>query len=146
MSLSMGGTKLTDLAAGTAATDAAAFGQILPVAGGTMTGALAPAVSALAFASTVLVNAALGNVFTLTLTASTATLGAPSNPVSGQHILFLVTQGSGGSFTLAYNAAYNFGTAGAPTLSTAAADVDILGFVYVAALSQWCYVGSALGF
>ena len=120
----------------------------LPKAGGTMTGWLAPAVAALTFvgSGTTLVNAALGNAFSLTLTASTTTLGNPSNAVDGQVIRFRVTQGGSGSFTLAYGTAYDFGAAGAPTLSTAAAKVDILGFEYVASLTKWVYLGSGLGF
>jgi hypothetical protein len=113
-----------------------------------MTGWLAPAVVTLTFvgSGTTLVNAALGNAFNLTLTASTTTLGNPSNPVDGQTIRVRVIQGSGGSFTLAYGTAYDFGAGSAPTLSTAAGKVDILGFEYVASLSKWCYLGSGLGF
>ena len=109
---------------------------------------LAPAVVPLTFvgAGTTLVNAALGNAFNLTLTASTTTLGNPSNPVDGQVIRFRITQGAGGSFTLAYGTAYDFGAAGSPTLSTTAAKADILGFEYVASISKWCYLGSGLGF
>ena len=120
----------------------------LPLAGGTLTGWLAPAVVTLTFVSsgTTLINAAAGNSFILTLTDSTTTLGAPSNPVDGQVIRVRVIQGSGGSFTLAYNSAYDFGAVGSPTLSTTAAKVDILGFEYVASLSKWCYLGSGLGF
>jgi hypothetical protein len=121
---------------------------VTPLAAATMTGFLAPAVSALTFvgAGTTLVNAALGNSFTLTLTASTTTLGNPSNPVDGQVIRVRITQGAGGSFTLAYGTAYDFGAGAAPTLSTAAAKVDILGFEYAASISKWCYLGSGLGF
>ena len=142
-------TAYTDAAVGVETTRAtAAEALALPKAGGTMTGWLAPAVSALTFvgSGTTLVNAALGNAFNLTLTASTTTLGAPSNPVDGQVIRIRVTQGAGGSFTLAYGTAYDFGAAGAPTLSTAAGKVDILGFEYVASISKWCYLGSGLGF
>lgn len=116
--------------------------------GATLPDYLAPAVSALTFVAsgTTLVNAALGNAFDLTLTASTTTLGNPSSPVDGQVIRFRVTQGTGGSFTLAYGTAYDFGAAGAPVLSTPAAEVDILGFEYVASISKWCYLGSGLGF
>ena len=107
-----------------------------------MTGWLAPSVSALTFGSSVAVNAALGNAFSLTLTASTGTLANPANPVDGQLIRVRVTQGSGGSFTLAYGTAYDFGAAGAPTLSTAAGKVDVLAFEYVASISKWCFTGS----
>lgn len=118
----------------------------LPKAGGTMTGWLAPAVAALTFASSILVNAALGNAFAVTLTASTGTLANPTNPVDGQVIRVRVIQDGSGSRTLAYGTAYDFGTAGAPTLSTAAGKVDILGFEYVASLTKWAYLGSGLGF
>jgi hypothetical protein len=115
--------------------------------GATLPDYLAPAVVTLSFvgSGTTLVNAASGNDFRLTLTASTTTLGNPSNPVDGQTIKSQITQGTGGSFTLAYGSAYDFGAAGSPTLSTTAAKVDVLGFVYNAALSKWIYLGSALG-
>lgn len=145
--VSLNSHKITNLANGSASTDAAAFGQVLPISGGTLTGGFAPAVATLTFVAsgTTLVNAALANSFNLTLTASTTTLGNPSNPVDGQVIRFRITQGTGGSFTLAYGTSYDFGTAGTPTLSTAATKVDILGFEYVGSLSKWCYLGSALG-
>jgi hypothetical protein len=118
------------------------------LAGATMTGYLAPAVVSLTFtgSGTTAVPAASGNAFALTLTASTTTLGAPSNPVDGQVIRFRITQGGSGSYTLSYASAYDFGTAGSPTLSTSAGKVDILGFEYVAALTKWAYLGSGLGF
>jgi hypothetical protein len=40
-----------------------------------------------------------------------------------------VTQDGTGSRTLAYNAAFKFGTAGAPVLTTTASKTDILGFI-----------------
>lgn len=135
-----------DAAGSAAAAQSAAEAASVPRAGGTMTGALAPAVAALTFATTVAVNAALGNAYALTLTASTATLGTPSNPVDGQVIRVRVIQDATGGRTLAYSAAYDFGAAGAPTLSAGASKVDILGFEYVASLSKWCYLGSGLGF
>ena len=124
----------------------AAQNASVPKAGGTMTGWLSPSVKALTFGASIALDASQGNVFSLTLTASTGTLAAPTNPVNGQHILVIVTQGAGGSFTLAYNAAFDFGTAGQPTLSTAAGAVDVLGFVYWSTLSKWLCVGAAMGF
>ena len=116
--------------------------------GATLPGYLAPAVVTLSFVSsgTTTVNAASGNAFALTLTDSTSTLGAPSNPVNGQVIRIRMIQDSSGSRTIAYNSAYDFGAAGAPTLSTAANKIDILGFEYVSSISKWCYLGSGLGF
>ena len=138
-----------DAAGAASAAQAAAETASLPKAGGTMAGWLTPAVVTLTFASTVTVNAAAGNDFRLTLTASTATIGAPSNPTDGQSIKFQITQGSGGNFTVAFTSGsggYDFGSAGQPMLSTSAGAVDILGFVYNAALSEWCFLGSGTGF
>jgi hypothetical protein len=111
----------------------------------TFTGALAPAVSALTDGATIAVNAKLGNIFAVTL-GGNRTLSNPTNPVDGQSIKVRITQDGAGSRTLAYGTAYNFGTAGAPTLTTTAAKTDILGFEYVAAKTQWCYLGTAPGF
>lgn len=115
------------------------------LAGATFTGYLAPAVVALTDAATIATNAALGNDFRVTIAAS-RTMGAPANPVDGQMIEYQITQGSGGSFTITWNAAFNFGAAGAPTLSTAATKLDIIGFKYNSTKSQWLYTGSMLGY
>lgn len=163
------GQKATGLANGSVAADAVAYGQLgsaafqassafdaggaaaaaqaasLPKAGGTMTGWLAPAVVALTFGTSIAVNAALGNVFAVTLTSSAGVLANPANPVDGQTIRVRVIQDATGGRTLAYGTAYDFGTAGAPTLSTAAGKVDLIGFEYVASLVTWVFLGSALG-
>lgn len=107
---------------------------------------LSPAVVSLAYASTVLVNAAAGNDFRLPLTGSAATIGTPANPADGQVIKFQLTQGSGGSFTAGWSGAFDFGAAGVPTLSTTPGDTDIIGFVYNAAKAKWLCLGAALGF
>lgn len=116
------------------------------LSGATFTGYIAPAVSALTGAATVLVNAALGSDFRLTLTASTWTMGAPSNPVDGQRIDFQFTQDATGSRTIAWNAVYDFGTAGAVTLTTTANAIDVVGFVYNATKAKWLCLGAVLGF
>lgn len=119
--------------------------QYLPLSGAALAGFLAPAVVPLAFGSPIALNAAAGNVFAVTLTSSAGTLANPANPVDGQAIRVRVIQGSGGSHTLAYGSAYDFGTAGAPTLSTAAGAGDELGFEFWASKSKWCYLGASLG-
>lgn len=130
-------------------------GQYLVVSGGTpvwggltgtLTGYIAPAVVTLTGASTVSVNAASGNDFRLTLTASTWTMGAPSNAVDGQRIDFQLAQDGTGSRTIAWNAIYSFGTAGTPTLTTTASKTDVIGFIYNAAKTKWLCAGVALGF
>lgn len=125
---------------------AASLNAFAQIPGASLTGPLAAKVVALSFGATIAVNAALGNVFAVTLTSSAGTLANPSNPVDGQAIRVRVTQDATGSRTLAYGTAYDFGGAGTPTLSTGSSKVDILGFEYVAALSKWCYLGSGLGF
>jgi hypothetical protein len=108
-------------------------------------GYVAPAVVDLTDAATIAVNAALGNDFRVTIGGS-RTVANPSNAVDGQRITFQVTQGGAGSFTLSWSSQYRFGAAGAPVLSTAAGDTDVIGFIYNAALAAWLCVGSALGF
>lgn len=113
-------------------------GQVFP-------GWIAPTVASLTFGTTISVNAAAGNDFRLTLTASTGTIANPTNSTDGQRIDFQITQGTGGSFTVTWGANYDFGASGAPTLSTTAAKVDVIGFVYNATLGKWIYLGAALG-
>ncbi len=108
--------------------------------------AVTPLVVPLVFGASIAVDASTGNAFNLTLTSSAGVLQNPTNPTDGQVIRFRVTQGGAGGFTLAYASAYDFGSAGAPVLSTAAGKVDIVVFEYVASISKWCYLGSALGF
>ena len=99
----------------------------------------------LTYGASVPVNAVTGNVYDLTLTGSAATLANPAGGRDGQVIRFRVKQGGSGSYTLAYGTAYDFGAAGAPTLSTTVGDIDILGFEYVAESAAWCFLGAALG-
>lgn len=89
-------------------------------------------------AATVAVDASLGNVFSVTL-GGNRTMGAPSNAVDGQKILFRIRQDGTGSRTLAWNAIYTFGTdlAAAPTLTTTASKVDYIGFIYDSVNSHW---------
>lgn len=119
----------------------------MPLAGGQFTGAVIPAVVTLSQSGgTVAVSAAAGNDFRLTLTASGWTIANPSSPAEGQVIVFGLAQDGTGSRTVTWGSAYDFGTAGAPTLSTGAAKVDVVGFRYHAAVAKWLCQGSALGF
>lgn len=76
-------------------------------------------------ATSIVIDFALGNNFVVTL-GGNRTLEAPSNAVAGQSGQIHIIQDGTGSRTLAYNAAYQFVSAAAPTLSTGAGDVDIL--------------------
>jgi hypothetical protein len=116
------------------------------LSGATLTGYLAPAVVTLAAVSNlVAVDASLGNDFRLTLTSSAWTISNPTNPVDGERIDFQLQQDGTGSRTVAWGTAYDFGTAGSPTLTTTASKGDIVGFVYYAASSKWRYLGIAGG-
>jgi hypothetical protein len=105
-----------------------------------------PAVVNLTDAATIAVDASLGNDFRLTI-AGNRTMGSPANPSNGQQIIFQVTQGSGGSFTLSWASGYEFATAmPQPTLSTSAGQTDLLGFIYNAAKGTWLFAAFVNGF
>ncbi len=84
---------------------------------------------AIADSSTVDTDASLGNVFTVTL-AGNRTLANPTNLVAGGTYMWIITQGSGGSHTLAYGALFTWPAGLAPVLSTTAAYVDLITAVY----------------
>jgi hypothetical protein len=142
--------------AGQAVTSPAGTGQnflrddgqwaVPPASGGTLTGYAAPAVVGLTQAGgTVTVSAAAGNDFRLTLTASGWVIANPANPADGQQIIFGLTQGTGGGYTVTWGTAYDFGSGSAPTLSTTAGKLDVIGFKYYASISKWVFLGSGLG-
>ena len=109
-------------------------------------GALAPTVVILTDAPTIAVNASLGNDFRVTINGN-RTMGNPSDPVNGQQILVQITQGAGGSFTVTWGSAYDFsGALPQPTLSTAAGQTDLLGFIYKASKSSWLLAAYLNGF
>jgi hypothetical protein len=90
-----------------------------------------------------------GSVLDLTLTASGWTFQPSSNQVNDQEITLRLTQGGLGGHTITWNTdpqGFNFGVAGAPTLSTGAGAIDILKFMYVNAKQAWCCTSAALGF
>lgn len=106
------------------------------LAGANFTGAVSPAVAALTDGSSIAINAALGNVFTVTI-AGNRTLANPTNLVDGQRIIIAVKQDGTGSRLLSYGTVYAFSAAlPAPTLSTAAAATDYFGFIYSAAATK----------
>jgi hypothetical protein len=109
-------------------------------------GFVSPAVVGLSSGSSIAVNAADGNDFRVTLSGD-ATMGNPSGAVDGQRVTFQITQSSGGSNTVTWGSAYNFGSAGGPPrLSTSGGATDVIGFIYNAAVGAWLCGGSATGF
>lgn len=105
---------------------------------------------ALTDGATIAVNAALGNYATVTI-AGNRTISAPSNPpaAGSQTLIFEVTQGSGGSHTLAWTSGaggFSFGSGSAPTLSTSAGVADLIGFRYSQGVGKWLFIGSETGY
>jgi hypothetical protein len=112
----------------------------------TLAGPLAETPVALADGPAIAVNAALGNVFTVTL-GGNRTLSNPVNPVPGQRLTFRVTQDGTGSRTLSYGTAYNFGSGiPSPTLTTTAGEWDYLGFIYNEVTTNWDFIAFANAF
>jgi hypothetical protein len=109
-------------------------------------GALAPAVVNLTDAATIAVDASLGNDFRVTISGNHA-MGNPANPANGQQIIFQVTQGSGGPFTLSWGNSYEFSAdLPQPGLSATAGQTDLLGFVYNAVKGTWLLAAFVNGF
>jgi hypothetical protein len=109
-------------------------------------GGIAPAVVALTDAATIAVDASLGNDFRVTL-GGNRTMGNPANAVAGQQVIFQVTQGSGGPYSLNWGTSYEF-SAGLPQpmLSTGAGQTDLLGFIYNANTGSWLLAAYVNGF
>lgn len=157
--LTGGGTLAADrtltVAYGTSSTTAAVGNDTritgaAPTASPTFTGTatfakMVQAPVALTDASTVLVDASLGNTFRLTLTATGHTMGNPSNSTDGQMILFEIT--SGGAFTFAWGTNFAWGTdVGVPTLTQTSAKVDYVGFIYNSTAGKWRGLAVAKGY
>jgi hypothetical protein len=109
-------------------------------------GALTPAVVQLTDAAMITVDASLGNDFRVTI-AGDRTMASPVNAENGQQIIFQVTQGSGGPFTLTWDSGYEFSSdLPQPALSTGAGQTDLLGFVYNGFLGAWLMAAFVNGF
>ncbi len=109
-------------------------------------GAVAPAVVNLTDADTIAVDATQGNDFRVTI-AGSRTMGNPASPSNGQQIIFQVTQGPAGPYTLTWASGYEFSSdLPQPTLSAADGQTDLLGFVYSAAKQTWLLAAFVSGF
>ena len=96
---------------------------------------------ALSDGSTISWNALTQPVAKVTL-GGNRTLGAASGGVAGQFVSLLVIQDGTGSRTLTWNAAYEFASDTAPTLTTTASKGDLFVFRYNG--SKWLEVGRNL--
>jgi hypothetical protein len=83
-------------------------------------------------ATIITLNLALSNVFTVTITTNSS-LVFSNPPVSGvaMSITLIITQGTGGNFTLSYPASVLFTDAVLPVLATSAGKRDVLTFLTV---------------
>lgn len=72
------------------------------------------------------------------------TLNNPTNIVNGASYLLYVRQDGTGSRTLSYGANYDFGSSGAPTLTTTAGSGDLIGFVAIG--GKMVFAGIKRGF
>lgn len=96
---------------------------------------------ALTYAATVAVDASLSNVFTLTLTDTTAMLGNPTNLAAGQSFMVVVTQDGTGGRALTFDTKYSFGAAGAPNLAASLLNiVDVITCYVVSTTKIACTV------
>lgn len=96
---------------------------------------------ALTFGADVAVNAALGNVFTLTLSGATAELSNPTNLAVGMSFMFVVTQDAVGGRALTFDTSYTFGEAGTPDFTTSVANVvDVVSALVVSPTKIACTV------
>jgi hypothetical protein len=102
------------------------------------------AVVSLSFGTNVATNAALGNIFTLTLTG-TANISAPTNPINGQKITYRISQDATGGRVLTFDPIFNFGNSVyAQTLT--ASKTDYIGCIYNSATVKWDVVAFSRGF
>lgn len=85
--------------------------------------------------STIPVDLASSNNFKGTLTGN-KTLSNPTNMVDGAILNFAIKQDGTGSRTLAYDSKFDFGAAGAPTLSTGANKIDFISCYYDAGVDK----------
>ena len=112
----------------------------------TASGGMAPTVVALTDVATIVVDASLGNDFRVTL-GGDRTMGNPANPTDGQQIIFQITQGAAGWYTITWASSYEFSTGlPQPALSTIGGQTDVLGFIYNAAHSSWLLAAFVNGF
>ena len=103
----------------------------------TFTKAQSGSITALTDASTIAVNLALNNHFSVTL-AGNRTLGNPTNIIAGTSGSFFITQDGTGSRTLSYGSYYDFASGTAPTLTTTASKIDRIDYIARTTTSLHC--------
>ena len=101
--------------------------------------ATTPATLTVAGDGTIATDADESNIFRVTLTTDCpCTLSTPTNPTNGQIATWEVIQATGGNETLAYSAAFAFGTVvTSPTITVTASKRDFLTAVYNSTTTKW---------
>lgn len=129
----------------TAALTGAASANLLK-AGDSMTGYFRTATVALSDGANIATDAALGNIFTVTI-AGNRTFDAPTNPLADQKITYKIRQDAVGGRVITWNAAFNFGVdlSGVPN-STSANTFDYYGFQYNSTTSKWDCLAISRGY
>lgn len=94
----------------------------------TFTKAQRGTITALTDGATIQPDFSASNNFSVTL-GGNRTLANPTNIVAGQSGVIFVSQDATGSRTLSFGSSWDFSGGNAPTLSTGAADVDLLAYV-----------------
>lgn len=97
---------------------------------------------ALTDAVNIATNAALGNIFTVTL-GGNRTLDNPTNVVAGRTYAWVLTQDATGSRTLAYGTAFDFPGGTAPVLTTTASAIDLITGIAISTTRILCVVNKA---
>ena len=103
----------------------------------TFTKAQSGSITALSDGSTIAVDLALNNHFSVTLGGNRA-LGNPTNIVAGTSGSIFLTQDGTGSRTLSYGSYYDFAAGTAPTLTTTAAKIDRIDYIARTTTSLHC--------
>ncbi len=123
----------------------------LPLAGGTMTGAITEQkaailnVAAPAGTGTVTPDATLGPTFEITVSGA-LTLNGPSSPVNGQKCTLMIHNDASHSVTLATGSGnFAFGT-DIPSYTNSVSLTDFIGIIYSSAATRWYVVSVIQGF
>ena len=91
---------------------------------------LFPASQNVAYGATITVDASAGRLVNLAALTGNPTIAAPTNATAGMELIFVIPQDGTGSRTVTWNAVFHFTAGAAPTLTTTASKVDIVGFIY----------------
>jgi hypothetical protein len=94
---------------------------------------------ALTYGANISVDAELSNNFTVTLSGATGQLDNPTNLVAGMTFTFVVTQDGVGGRALTFDTNYDFGSEGAPDLTTSGIGViDIISAYAISSTKLAC--------